>query len=569
MRKTPWSWRGLAEGLARLPPLALSLLFITVFAVLPLAYFLSRGFSSGEGLLERFQYIFSSPYYRDVMYFTLWQATLSFLLTVILSLPMAHLMARYSFPGKRALLSLTTVPFILPPIVVAVGFFSLFGTKGYLNLFLRETLGPGYSLNILYSWKAIILAHVFYNFSIALRMIYSRLTQIDEEQVLVARSLGATPWKAFLWVTLPQLLPAILSASLLVFIFCFMSFAPVLILGDGVKNITLEVALYRRYFFYQDYSTGGALAALEVLVVLLGTYLYLRFSSLWRENILMGPGETSGGVRFREAPVSHRALLLLYLFFSLFLMVGPLAGVVVKSFQSGLGSGGAFTLNWYRRIFSGGQSPFIGVTPISAIANSLIFALYTALITVPLAVLSAYSLRGLPSRLRSALELYMMVPLGISGVVLALSLRVFYLNYYDPLTSSPLIIVIAHSLIAYPLALRILSTGLSSVDESLLEASRSLGASPFRTFTHIVLPLIRPFVAVAFLFSFAISLGDFGATLVLYRPQYTTMPIAIYRFISAGRDFGSSYAFSAILIFIGFLCFYSIDRLLRFQGGRR
>ncbi|RLF76037.1 MAG: hypothetical protein DRN42_01785, partial [Thermoplasmata archaeon] len=292
MRKTPWSWRGLAEGLARLPPLALSLLFITVFAVLPLAYFLSRGFSSGEGLLERFQYIFSSPYYRDVMYFTLWQATPSFLLTVILSLPMAHLMARYSFPGKRALLSLTTVPFILPPIVVAVGFFSLFGTKGYLNLFLRETLGPGYSLNILYSWKAIILAHVFYNFSIALRMIYSRLTQIDEEQVLVARSLGATPWKAFLWVTLPQLLPAILSASLLVFIFCFMSFAPVLILGDGVKNITLEVALYRRYFFYQDYSTGGALAALEVLVVLLGTYLYLRFSSLWRENILMGPGET-------------------------------------------------------------------------------------------------------------------------------------------------------------------------------------------------------------------------------------------------------------------------------------
>ncbi|OYT47453.1 hypothetical protein B6U83_04995, partial [Thermoplasmatales archaeon ex4484_36] len=397
MRKTPWSWRGLAERLARLPPLALSLLFITVFAVLPLAYFLSRGFSSGEGLLERFQYIFSSPYYRDVMYFTLWQATLSFLLTVILSLPMAHLMARYSFPGKRALLSLTTVPFILPPIVVAVGFFSLFGTKGYLNLFLRETLGPGYSLNILYSWKAIILAHVFYNFSIALRMIYSRLTQIDEEQVLVARSLGATPWKAFLWVTLPQLLP----------------------------------------------------------------YLYLRFSSLWRENILMGPGETSGGVRFREAPVSHRALLLLYLFFSLFLMVGPLAGVVVKSFQSGLGSGGAFTLNWYKRIFSGGQSPFIGVTPISAIANSLIFALYTALITVPLAVLSAYSLRGLPSRLRSALELYMMVPLGISGVVLALSLRVFYLNYYDPLTSSPLIIVIAHSLIAYPLALRILSTGLS------------------------------------------------------------------------------------------------------------
>lgn len=555
--------------LGRATPLAASLIFITVFATLPLAYFLSRGVVSGEGLLERFHYIFSSPYYRDVMYFTLWQATLSFLLTVLLSLPMAYLMARYNFPGKRTLLSLTTVPFILPPIVVAVGFFSLFGTKGYLNLLLQGVLGPGHSINILYSWKAIILAHVFYNFSIALRMMYSRLTQIDEEQVLVARSLGAPPWRAFLHVTLPQLLPAILSASLLVFIFCFMSFAPVLILGDGVKNITLEVALYRRYFFYQDYSTGGALAALEVLVVLLGTYLYLRVSSRWGENILMGPGEDGRSARFREAPMTYRALLLFYLGVSLFLMVGPLAGVVIKSFQSGLGSGGEFTLQWYRRIFSGDRSPFIGATPTSAIANSLIFALYTALLTVPLALLSGYSLKGLPPRIRSPVELYIMIPLGISGVVIALSLRVFYLKYLSPLTSSPLIIVIAHSLIAFPLALRIISTGLSSVDENLLHAARSLGASPMKTFIHVVLPQIRPFLAVAALFSFAISLGDFGATLVLYRPQYTTMPIAIYRFISAGRDFGSSYAFSAILIFIGFLCFYSIDRLLRFQGGKR
>lgn len=192
----------------------------------------------------------------------------------------------------------------------------------------------------------------------------------------------------------------------------------------------------------------------------------------------MGPGEVEGGARFKEAPISHRALLLLYLFISLFLMVGPLAGVVTKSFQSGLGSGGEFTLHWYRRIFSSGQSPFIGVTPLSTILNSLIIALYTALITVPLAMLSACSLMGLPHRLHSPLELYIMIPLGISGVVLALSLRVFYLNYYSPLTSSPLIIVIAHSLIAFPLALRVLSTGLSSLEESLLQASRSLGTSP-------------------------------------------------------------------------------------------
>lgn len=115
MRRAPRIRGRVAEASGRLPPLALSLLFITTFSGLPLAYFLSRGFSPGEGLLERFQYIFSSPYYRDVMCFTLWQATLSFLLTVLLSLPMAYLMARGTFPGKRVLLSLTTVPFILPP----------------------------------------------------------------------------------------------------------------------------------------------------------------------------------------------------------------------------------------------------------------------------------------------------------------------------------------------------------------------------------------------------------------------------------------------------------------------
>ncbi|MCD6383858.1 MAG: iron ABC transporter permease [Thermoplasmata archaeon] len=541
-----------------IPPLALSLIFITFFAILPLLYFLGTGFS--EGGFEGIGNVISGPFYRKVILFTVAQAVLSFALTILLSLPMAYLMVKYDFPGKRALLSLTTVPFILPPLVVAVGFYSLFGTKGYVNLFLHEILGLEYSLNLLYTWKAIILAHVFYNFSIALRIIHSRWSQIDEEQILVARSLGAKPRMAFLKITLPQLIPAIASASLLVFIFCFMTFAVVLILGDGVRYITLEVALYRKFFFDFDFSTGSALAAVEVAVVLLGTYLYLRLSSRWGENIIMSVEERRGG-RWREAPISHRVLLLAYLVASLFLVVGPLVGVILKSFQSELGAGGYLTLRWYKRILFGGYSSFIGVSPFQTIINSLVFAFLTVLITVPVATASAYALRSLPGRFRAPVELYLMVPLGVSGVVLAISMRVFYLNFYKPLTYSPYIIVLAHSLIAYPLSLRILSTGFASIEKSIVEASRSLGATPFKSFLYVVLPLVKPYIIVSALFSFAISLGDFGATLVLYTPEYTTMPIAIYRFISAGRDFGSSYAFSALLILLGFVCFYAIDRL--------
>jgi len=176
--------------------------------------------------------------------FTLFQAGLSTLLTLLVGLPAAFVFGRFDFPAKRMLSALTTLPFILPVVTAAAGFNALLGPNGWLNLLLMRLLGlttpPIHLLNTL---AAILLGHVFYNTAIVIRMVGSAWAGLDPRLEQAARVLGASPLKALREVTLPLLRPAILAAALLVFLFDFTSFGVILLLG-GPHFATLEVEIY-------------------------------------------------------------------------------------------------------------------------------------------------------------------------------------------------------------------------------------------------------------------------------------------------------------------------------------
>ena len=159
-------------------------------------------------------------------------------------MPAAALFAYYSFPGKALLRALTAVPFMLPTVVVAAGFSALLGPRGWLNLALMRLFDlPSPPIAFTGTLAAILVAHVFYNTTIVIRLVGGALSSLDPRLSQSAATLGAAPWRVRWSVVVPLLRPSLLAAALLVFLFDFTSFGVILLLG-GPSFATLEVQIY-------------------------------------------------------------------------------------------------------------------------------------------------------------------------------------------------------------------------------------------------------------------------------------------------------------------------------------
>jgi len=209
------------------------------FYVLPMASILGHAFASSSDSLFTNQINWTIA--GRAVSFTFYQAFLSTFITLLVGIPSSYLFGRFSFRGKNLLKILSTLPFILPTVVVAAGFTALIGSKGWLNLFLMDILRISTPpIRLLNSLPAILIAHVFYNTSIVIRVVGTAWEQLDQKIENAARVLGATPNNVFWKITLPLLLPSVLSAAILVFLFDFTSFGVILMMG-GAAFTTIEV----------------------------------------------------------------------------------------------------------------------------------------------------------------------------------------------------------------------------------------------------------------------------------------------------------------------------------------
>jgi thiamine transport system permease protein len=214
----------------------LPLSFMAVFYFYPLANIFRLSFSRAEaGFLQPFIEAAASSTVQNATWFTIYQATLSTLITLLIGLPGAYLLARYAFRGKSIFLALTTIPFVMPTLVVAAAFNAFLGPRGWLNLFLMDIFNLSTApIHFTNTFTAILVAHVFYNTTIVLRLVGDFWSHLDPRLEHAAQMLGANRLKTFRSIIFPLLLPAVVSASLLVFIFNFTSFGVILILGGPV-----------------------------------------------------------------------------------------------------------------------------------------------------------------------------------------------------------------------------------------------------------------------------------------------------------------------------------------------
>lgn len=492
--------------------------------------------------------------------FTAYQALLSTAASVLIGVPGAYVLSRFEFRGRRTLRSLTIVPFVLPSIMVAVGFFAMFSAGGPLNRAL-EALGFE-PVSLLFTLEAIVLAHAFYNAPLVARITAAAWESVDGGTIETARSLGASRRRAFLDIAVPQLLPAVLVGAVLAFVFTFMSFPIVLALG-GLELATVEVWVYDRVRNLA-YTEAAALATLESVLSIALLYLYLRYethiaSTARARSLLREPLVTS----WRSVLRPSRLAIAAYGVVVLVLFVGPLASLLLESLTNSSG----FTLQHYGFLLERQASAASYQTrPLPAIYNSLVFAAGTLVLALPLglgvAVLSTGSLPG-----RTALGAVAMLPLAVSGVVLGIGLLrglVFGvslpLGYRFELTG-PVAIVAAHAVAAYPFVTRTVAPMLAALDGSLVEAARSLGASRARAFVDVELPMIVPGIAAGAAFALAISIGEFNSTVILAQGNDSyTMPVAIERYLGR-RSLGPATAMGTILLVVTSASFVLVDRL--------
>ncbi len=504
--------------------------------------------------------------------FTFYQAILSTLLTLLVGMPAAYLFGRFDFPGKPLLRVLTTLPFILPTVVVAASFNALVGPRGWINLLLMRTFElSAPPLQMLNSLPAILLAHVFYNTTIVIRVVGSAWSQLDPRLEQAARALGASPWRALREVTLPLLRPSIFAAALLVFIFDFTSFGVILLLG-GPRFATLEVEIYIQALQMLNLPLAGLLSAVQLVCTLALTAVYSRLASRLRTPLaprLQGEGMKRPGSLTERLAVTVTVVVLIAL------LVAPLAALGLRSvirLEAERGQRGAvetgFTLDYYRELFINRRLSFFYVPPVEAARNSLLFAGTTVLISVSLGFLAANALAR-RSWINRLLDPLLMLPLGASAVTLGLGFITVFNRPPLDVRSFPLLLPIAHSLVALPFVVRALQPAMQSVPLNLRQAAAVLGASPWRVWWEIDLPIIARAALVSAIFAFTISLGEFGATSFIARPEYPTLPIAIFRFIGqpGAMNYGQALAMSTLLLALCALGILVIERV-RLPGLR-
>jgi thiamine transport system permease protein len=559
-----------------LPPAILSgalwlapLAFLAIFYFYPLVSLLTLSFSrSTAGAAAPFMEIITSPFLRGIVGFTFGQAVLSTLLTLVLGLPGAYLLARYTFRGKSLLRALTAVPFVMPTLVVAAGFSALLGPRGWLNLALMSLFHlPSPPIQILNTLGAVLLAHVFYNTTIVLRMVGDFWSHLDPHLGHAAQTLGASRPQTLLRVTLPLLMPAIAAASLLVFLFDFTSFGVILVLG-GPRLATLEVEIYRQTMSLFDLPLAAALTVLQLVFTLGITALYLGLSArVQRPLHLRGRSQTQRTLRSLRERILAGALTGILLLF----LTSPLAALAARSFtslQAETGGQGAnrlgLTLDYYRELGINRRRSLFYIPPAAAIGISLAYATATVALALALGLPAAWSLarkeRSLAGRV---IDPILMLPLGTSAVSLGLGFIVALDQPPLDLRASPLLVPLAHTLVAFPFVVRSLVPSLRSIRPRLRQAAAVLGAPPLDVIRRIDLPLVGRAVLVAATFAFMISLGEFGATAVVARPEFPTVPLAIYRFISAPGDvnYGQALALSTILMAVCTAGMLGIERL--------
>jgi thiamine transport system permease protein len=458
--------------------------------------------------------------------FSFWQAIWSTVFTLGVGSLLAWILARYDFRGRRAVRVIVTVPFVLPTVVVGSAFLALLPTS------VERSLG------------SILLAHVFFNIAVVVRLVTPQWSMVDPELLAAARTLGASPVRLVNRIVLPFAGSALKVAGAVVFLMSFTSYGVVRLLG-GPGSSTIEVEIYRRAVILGDVPGAAVLATAQTFVIIALFALATR-----RRSVIMHRVD----VDRRRAP----AWAMVSAYTAAVFIIVPLAAMTVHSVRSR----GHWTSSGWSNLFSSTSSLLDGADMLSTVTRSLLYALMAAVIAVPIGLTAAV---GLARRRRSLTRALLLVPLATSAVVVGFGILVTYDESPFDFRSQWWLIPFIHAVVALPFVVRSSLSVAESIPQGLREAAAVLGASPVRRWCAVDAPLLGPALATGLGLSAALSLGEFGATSFLTRQRTQTLPIVVDQLLGRAGDtaFTTAMAAATLLLALTSLIVVSFDSTMR------
>jgi len=513
----------------------LPLAFLAVFFLYPLVAIIDRGLrGSGDAAVD----VLTDPLTREVVWFTGWQAFASTVLTIAVALPAAYVLGRYRFRGRGLVSAIVVVPFVLPTVVVALAFLAV----------LPDRLDRG--------WAPILIAHAFFNVAVVVRIVGTFWASLDPRVSEAAAMLGASPIARSREITVPLLAPALAAAAAIVFLFSFTSFGIVLILG-GPQYATLEAEIYSQAVRLFDLRAAAVLSLVQLACVVAAVWVAMR---LERRLGATAPLRSERDTLRRPRTARDKLVVALGLGGLAVFLGLPLAVLVERSLAVGDGYG----LDAYEAL--GRPTSVLLAAPWEAIVNSVVYAAAATAIALVVGGLAAFAVADSRGRLLDGLVL---LPLGASAVMLGLGFLIAFDTPPLDFRAAPWLVPVAQALVAIPFVVRILVPTLRSIDPHQREAAALLGATPRRVRREVDLPIVSRGLAVAAGFAFAISLGEFGATVFLARPDRPTLPVAIFRFLGRPGEINlaQAYALAVVLMAVTVVAVLAVERVRVRRGG--
>ena len=508
------------------------LAFLLVVMVAPAARLVAEGWTpaggvdTGAGAHAGLFTVWQDPYLRWRMAWSFLQAAATCVAALAIGLPVAWVLARFEFAGRAWVLRFLMLPFVVPTLVAALGVLALLGPHGLLVQSGGADL-QGTPWLLLYG-------NLFFNLCLVVRAGTDALGQVSASRLAAARTLGATPWRAFWRIEWPTVAPWMMSALCLVFLYCFAGFGLAMVLG-GAGYATAEVEIYT--LVAHELQLRQA-AVLSLWMLLLTSLVALAYAAI--ERRLAAPGRSDGVARHRPGTVGQWAAVVGALLALVCFCAAPLMAIAWRAMFSG-----AFGWAFMAGVMTDEDT-------LLALWNTARFTALSLVLATALGLAHA-----LAAQRSLALRALVFLPFVVSPVMVAFGLLLLYPRW----SGSFWLLVCAYALLAYPFVAKAVASSLDSMPQNYLFAARTLGASPWRAFRRVTLPLLMPSLRRGMAFAAATAVGEFAVSLFLSRPEWVTVTTLIYRYLGrpGAANLDAALLLACVLLVFTMLVFAVIE----------
>lgn len=468
--------------------------------------------------------VWHDSYLRHRILWTVFQATATCIAVTLLGVPLAWVLARFQFCGRRVLLRLLMLPFVMPTLVTGMGVLGLFGAHGLLWHGGQDT--P----------YLLLYGNVFFNLPVLVRAALQGFCQVPASRLWTAQTLGASVWQRFWRVQWPVLLPWLTGGVCLVFLYCFSGFGLALLLG-GEHYATVEVEIYQLIAYQLDMTQAGVLVWFALAITGTAGLIYASVSHRTAQANAIEPLPRHAV----QTPAQHLILTITLLL--LLTCCGlPLLAIVWRALQAG---------SSWRVLLDAATWLAVGNTLRFTVA-AMLFAMLLGISHAALAHRVAW-VRGIT-----------FLPFMVSPVCVAFGLLLLYPEW----AASMSLLVCTYALLAYPFITKDLLAAWDGLPERYLSTARVLGANPWQVGLYVVAPLLEPALQRGLALAAATCVGEFAATLFLSRPEWQTLTTLIYQHLgNAGQDnYDRAMVLTLMLMAIAMLLFVVLEELTQTRG---